>query len=167
MIGGRAATLRLCVACAGLALSAALAGCTQSGRPPTLDDGLSVEQPGGGATKLLAAGDQLPTSATEAFVTSKDEETRLYIHVLRGANKKASALRSDGWWVVDGLSSAAAGLVRAQVTFEVDAKQQVTVIAREEDRKLKVSKADPKSQARMTAALLQEPDDDDDGVEEE
>ena len=149
------------------ALLIALAACTQSGRPPTLDDGLSVEQPGGGATKLLAAGDQLPTSATESFVTSKDEETRLYIHVLRGANKKASALKSDGWWVVDGLSSAAAGLIRAHVTFNVDEKQQVTVIAREEDRKLKVSKADPKAQSKMSAARLSEPDDDDDGVDEE
>jgi molecular chaperone DnaK (HSP70) len=145
----------------------ALAACTQSSRPPTLDDGLSIEQPGGAATKLVPPAYQLPTSATESFVTSKDEETRLFVHVLRGVGKKSSELKSDSWWVIDGLTSAAAGLVRAQVTFEVDVKQQVTVSAREDDRKLKVSKVDPKSTAKLSAAALLEPDDDDDGVDEE
>ena len=161
MSAGRA----LC-ACAALTLFAS-AACTQSGRPPTLDDGLSVEQPGGAATKLVPPAYLLPTSATESFVTSKDDETRLYVHVLRGVNKKSAENKSDAWWVIDGLSSAAAGLVRAQVTFEVDAKQQVNVTAREDDRKLKVSKVDPKATARLSAAALLEPDDDDDGVEEE
>jgi molecular chaperone DnaK (HSP70) len=143
-----------------------LSACTQGGRPPTLEEGLSVEQPGGGATKLLSGGDQLPASATEAFVTAKDDETRLFVHVLRGVNKKAAALRDEGWWQIDGLTRAPAGVTRAHVTFEVDGKQQVTVLAREDDKKLKVVRLDEKP-AKVAAARLSEPDDEEDGDDEE
>ena len=156
-------------AAAGLLAAAALAslaGCTKDARPPSLGEGLAVEQPGGTATQLLAAGSQLPTAATESFTTAKDDEKHLYVHVLRGGGKKASALESAGWWQVDGLSSAPAGQAHAMVTFELDAHGELALSAREDDRKLRVTKADPKS-ARLAAAPLTEPDDDDEGVDDE
>ena len=156
-------------AAAGLlaaAAVAALSGCTKDARPPSLGEGLAVEQPGGAATQLLAAGTQLPTSATESFTTIKDDEKHLHVHVLRGGGKKASALESAGWWTIDGLSPLPAGQARAMVTFELDAKGDLALSARQDDRKLKVSKADPKV-ARVSAAPLTEPDDDDEGVDDD
>jgi molecular chaperone DnaK len=142
-----------------------LGGCTKDSRPASLGDGLSVEQPGGGATQLLGPGTQLPTSATESFTTARDHEQKLYVHVLRGGGKKASSLDSVGWWAVEGLSDANAGQARAIVTFELDGKGDLTISAREEDRKLKVTKVE--SPGKLTASPLTEPDDDDESVEEE
>jgi molecular chaperone DnaK len=157
---------RSAVLVALVAAGALAPACTKDSRPPSLADPLAVEQPGGAATQLLAAGSQLPTSATESFTTAQDGERRLKIHVLRGGGKKASTLESAGWWTVDGLSAAPAGQTRAMVTFELDAKGELSISAREEDRKLKVSKADARS-GHLAPSPLTEPDDDDEGVDEE
>jgi molecular chaperone DnaK (HSP70) len=148
-----------------LAASLVLAGCTKDSRPAALGEGISVEQPGGGATQLLAPGVQLPTSATESFTTSKDSEQRLFVHLLRGGGKKAEALDSLGWWSVDGVSAGPAGQPRAMVTVEVDAKGELSLSAREEDKKLRVAKVE--SPGKVAPARLSEPDDDDESVDEE
>ena len=67
--------------------------------------------------------------------------------------------------IYDGLGSAPAGQARAVVTLEVDAKGDLAITAREEERKLKVSKADPKA-GKLSPARLTEPDDDDEGVDD-
>src|SRR5262249_23078179 len=73
-----------------LAALLALVGCKKSSRPPALGEALAVEQPGGSVTQLIAQGTEIPTSATESFTTSRDDERRLAIHVLRGSGRTAS-----------------------------------------------------------------------------
>src|SRR5215475_7986027 len=99
-----------------------LAGCKREVRPPALGEAISVEQPGGSVSQLFTQGSEIPTSATESFTTARDDETRIFIHVLRGAGKSAHALPSDGWYSVDGLEPQKAGDPRVMVTFEVDAQ---------------------------------------------
>jgi molecular chaperone DnaK (HSP70) len=138
-----------------------LAACKRDARPPSLGEAISVEQPGGSVTTLFTQGTEIPTSATESFTTGHDGEKRVLIHVLRGGGKTASALHSDGWWAVDGVSAARAGEPRVLVTFEVDNQGQLSLSAREEDNKLPVRRIE-KGSERLAASPLTEPDDDDD-----
>src|SRR5205085_12175688 len=96
------------------------AACKREGRPPSLGEAISVEQPGGSASQLFSQGSEIPTSATESFTTGKDNEKRILIHLLHGKGRSADKLHSDGWWAVDGISAAKAGEPRVLVTFEVD-----------------------------------------------
>ncbi|HZX93811.1 MAG TPA: Hsp70 family protein [Myxococcales bacterium] len=144
-----------------LALLLVLAACKKETRPPSLDEAISVEQPGGASSQLFTQGTEIPTSATESFTTARDEESRLYVHVLRGAGRTAAALRNDGWWEIGGVTPAKAGEARVMVTFEVDGQGQLGLTAREEDRRLSVKKVE-KVPDKVAAAPLTEPDDDED-----
>jgi len=150
-----------------LALAAVLlaAACKREARPPSLGESISIEQPGGSASQLFTQGSEIPTGATESFTTAKDNEQRLYVHVLRGAGRTAANLASEGWWEVDGVGPGRAGEPRVMVTFEVDAQGHVSLTAREEDRRLAVKRLEA-APARAAPSPLTEPDDEED-VEEE
>jgi molecular chaperone DnaK len=141
------------------------AACKKEARPPSLGEAISVEQPGGSASQLFSQGSEIPTGATESFTTAKENDKRLYLHVLRGAGRTAAALHSEGWWEVDGVAPAPAGEPRVMVTFEVDAQGHLALSAREEDRRLTVKKLDA-APAKAAPSPLTEPDDDED-VEED
>jgi molecular chaperone DnaK (HSP70) len=138
-----------------------LAACKKETRPPSLGEPLSVEQPGGSVAQLFSQGSEIPTSATESFTTKKDGEKHILIHILRGAGRTADKLHSDGWWMVDGLNSAKAGEPRVLVTFELDGQGQVSLSAREDERRLAVKKVD-KGEGKLAPSPLTEPDDDED-----
>jgi molecular chaperone DnaK (HSP70) len=141
------------------------AACKKEARPPSLGEAISVEQPGGSASQLFSQGSEIPTGATESFTTAKENDKRVYLHVLRGAGRTAAALHSEGWWEVDGVAPAPAGEPRVMVTFEVDAQGHLALSAREEDRRLAVKKLDS-APAKAAPSPLTEPDDDED-VEED
>jgi molecular chaperone DnaK (HSP70) len=143
-----------------------LAACKKEARPPSLGETVAVEQPGGTVTQLISQGSEIPTSATESFTTAKDDDRRIALHVLRGTGRSAGKLHSDGWWVVDGVSAGKAGEPRVLVTFEVDSQGALSVSAREEDRKLKVSKADDDSRPKLAPAPLSEPDEGEDAEDD-
>ncbi len=142
----------------------AITGCSSRGAPPSLADSISVEQPGGAATQLLGSGTQLPTSATESFTTSSENQKKIYIHVLRGSAKKAGKLSSDGWYAIDGVMDGPAGGPQVFVTFELDANAQLTLTARQEQFKLKALKVEKTDGLRP--APLTEPDDDDEAEDD-
>ena len=138
-----------------VAVVLALAGCKSESRPPALGESVAVEQPGGLATQLIEQGTEIPTSATEGFTTSGDGEKRIAIHVLRGNGRTAGKLRSDAWWMVDGVQPGRAREPQIQVTFEVDGQGRLSVSARQDDRKLKVTKVDSTELKLKPAALLE------------
>lgn len=144
-----------------------LAACKKETRPPSLGEALSVEQPGGAAAQLISQGSEIPTSATEAFTTAHDDEKKISIHVLRGAGRTAGKLHSDGWWTVDGVTPGKAGEPRVMVTFELDAQGQLSVNAREEERKLAVRKLEKAPEGKVAPSPLSEPDDDEDAEDDE
>jgi molecular chaperone DnaK (HSP70) len=141
------------------------AACKRTARPPSLGEAISVEQPGGSASQLFTQGSEIPTSATESFTTGKDNEKRLYVHVLRGAGRTASGLLSEAWWEIEGVSPARAGEPRVMVTFEVDAQGHLALSAREEDRRLSSKKLES-APGKAAPSPLTEPDDDED-IEED
>ena len=140
------------------------AACKREGRPPSLGEAISVEQPGGSASQLFSQGSEIPTSATESFTTAKENEKRLYVHVLRGAGRTAANLKSEAWWEIDGVSAGRAAEPRVMVTFEVDGQGGLNVSARQEDHKLKVSRAD--DDPKLKPAALSEPDDSEDAEDD-
>ncbi|MBS2020768.1 MAG: Hsp70 family protein [Deltaproteobacteria bacterium] len=142
------------------------AGCKDNSRPPSLGEQLSVAQPGNVASQIFAQGIVLPTSATEAFTTSKDDEKHLYVHVVRGAGHQAEKLKTEGWWSIEGVGAGAAGTQKIMVTFELDAQGALTISARQEDKKLSVKKFEGATD-KLKAARLLDPDDEDDLVEEQ
>lgn len=154
----------LAPAAALAALALAQAGCPPR-RPAALAEPLSVEQPGGTVSQLVAQGSELPTSATESFTTSRDGETALLLHLLRGAGHAASGLSSDGFWMVEEVAADRAGVPLVLVTFELDARAQVSVSAREGARRLPVRRlaAPPPG---TPPARLSEPDEPDDSGDE-
>jgi len=149
-----------------LTLAIVAFGCKSHSRPPALGESVAVEQPGGSATQLIAQGTEIPTSATESFTTSRDDEKRIAIHVLRGTGRTAGKMHSEGWWTVDGVQPGRAGEPRIQVTFEVDGQGALSVSARQEDRKLKVSRLES-TEVKLKPAALVEPDDEMDDAEDE
>lgn len=136
----------------------ALASCKSESRPPALGESIAVEQPGGSVTQLVEQGTEIPTSATEGFTTSRDDESRIAIHVVRGTGRTAGKLRSDGWWMVDGVNPGRAGEPQVEVTFEVDGQGRLSVSARQDDRKLKVTRVDS-TDVKLKPAALVEPGD--------
>ena len=141
----------IAAACAALACS--------SRNKAALGEALAIEQPGGTVAQLVAQGSELPTSATESFTNSRDDERKLFLHVLRGAGRTPSKLHSDSWYSVDGVSPARAGQARVMVTFELDAQGGLRVSAREEDRKLSVHRLETLPERKPAPAPLTEPDD--------
>lgn len=141
----------------GLVVVAAF-GCTTRAKS-SLGEALAIEQPGGSVAQLIAQGSELPSSATESFTNGKDDDRKLFVHVLRGSGRTAAKLHSDGWYSVDGLSQAKAGQARVMVTFDVDGQGALKISARQEDRKLSVHKLDALPERTPTPAPLTEPDD--------
>ena len=85
--------------------------------------------------------------------------------MLRGPGRTAGKMHSEGWWLVDGVQPGRAGEPRVYVTFEVDAQGGLNISARQEDRKLKVSRTDS-ADAKLKPASLAEPDDSEDSEDD-
>ncbi len=137
------------------------AACKRESRPPSLGEAISVEQPGGSASQLFTQGSEIPTSATESFTTAKDNDTHIYVHVLRGAGRTAANLHSESWWEIGGVAPARAGEPRVDVTFDVDPQGQLGLTAREEDRRLSIKRLE-NAPEKVAPSPLTEPDDDED-----
>ena len=142
-----------------LLLALLLATSCSSRTKASLGESLAIEQPGGTVAQLVAQGSELPASATESFTTAKDDDSKLFVHVLRGAGRTASKLHSDGWYTVDGVSQQKAGQARVLVTFELGAQGDLKITAREEDRRLSVHKLGTLPERKPSPAPLTEPDD--------
>jgi molecular chaperone DnaK (HSP70) len=147
-----------------LAVAALALACTAR-RPASLGEALSVEQQGGTVSQLVAQGSELPTNATESFTTARDGDTRLLVHVVRGAGKVAGKLKTDSFWQIDGVKPAKAGVAKVMLTFELDAQGRLSVSAREDERSLEVTKTSDAPQNASLLAPLTEPDDADDDAE--
>jgi molecular chaperone DnaK (HSP70) len=146
----------------GVLAAAALALSCTARRPASLGESLSVEQPGGTVSQLVAQGSELPTSATESFTTARDGDTRIFVHVVRGTGKVAGKLKTDSFWEIDGVTPAKAGAARVMVTFELDAQGRLFASAREDERRLEVTKTSDPPKGGAPLAPLTEPDDADD-----
>jgi molecular chaperone DnaK len=92
---------------------------------------LSIEIEGGKAVMLIDANTTIPTRKAEIFTTALDGQTSIYVHVLRGGREIADENQTLGHLILEGLVSAPRGLPQLEVAIEIDAQQDLQVIAKD------------------------------------
>jgi len=92
---------------------------------------LGVETLGGVFTRLIERNTTIPTSKTQVFTTSGDNQTAVDVHVLQGEREMAADNKSLGRFQLQGVEAAPRGVPRIQVTFEIDVNGISHVSARD------------------------------------
>ena len=90
---------------------------------------LGIETLGGVLTKLIERNTTIPTKKSQVFSTAADSQTSVEIHVLQGEREMASANRTLGRFILDGIPSAPRGIPQIEVAFDIDANGIINVSA--------------------------------------
>ncbi|HEX4209941.1 MAG TPA: Hsp70 family protein, partial [Candidatus Binataceae bacterium] len=93
---------------------------------------LGIETMGGLLERLIHRNTTIPTSATEMFTTSADNQTHVDVHVVQGERELARDCRSLARFKLGPLQAQPAGVPRVEVTFLVDANGILNVTARDQ-----------------------------------
>ena len=93
---------------------------------------LGIETMGGLLERLIHRNTTIPTSATEMFTTSADNQTHVDVHVLQGERELAGDCRGLARFKLGPLVPQPAGVPRVEVTFLVDANGILNVTARDQ-----------------------------------
>jgi molecular chaperone DnaK len=92
---------------------------------------LGVAVAGGYVRKLIPRNTTVPTSVTEVFNTSKDNQTMVKILVLQGEHEVAHQNELLGEFILTGLREGRRSEVEVEVTFEINSEGIVSVSARD------------------------------------
>ncbi len=92
---------------------------------------LGIETLGGVFTILIERNTTIPTRKTEIFSTAADNQPSVEIHVLQGERKMATANKSIGKFMLDGIPPAPRGMPQIEVTFDIDANGILKVSAKD------------------------------------
>jgi molecular chaperone DnaK len=90
---------------------------------------IGVETGGGVNTVLIARNTTVPTTASEIFTTSVDNQPFVPIHVIQGQRAMAADCRSLAEFELTGIPPAPRGVPKIQVTFSIDADGILNVSA--------------------------------------
>ena len=90
---------------------------------------LSVETYGGISTPIIERNTTVPTRKSQVFSTASDGQTQVEIHVLQGDRTMATANKSRGKFILDGIPSSPRGIPQIEVTFDIDANGILNVTA--------------------------------------
>jgi molecular chaperone DnaK len=88
-----------------------------------------IETQGGASSIMIPRNAPLPTTHTEVFTTSADNQTSLEVHVVQGERAMAADNRSLGKFQLVNIPPAAAGVPQIKVTFAIDGKGVLEVNA--------------------------------------
>jgi molecular chaperone DnaK len=94
---------------------------------------LGVAIAGGYVRTLIPKNTTVPTSTTEIFNTSKDNQTTVKIMVLQGEKELAHENELLGEFILTGLRDAKRGDVEIEVTFDINAEGILSVSARDKE----------------------------------
>jgi molecular chaperone DnaK len=92
---------------------------------------LGIETMGGVATPLIERNTTIPTRKSQIFSTAADNQSSVEIHVLQGERGIASANKTLGRFVLDGIPPAPRGVPQIEVTFDIDANGILHVSAKD------------------------------------
>ncbi|MBK6683946.1 MAG: molecular chaperone DnaK [Deltaproteobacteria bacterium] len=92
---------------------------------------LGIETLGGVFTPLIPRNTTIPTRKSETFSTAADGQPQVEVHVLQGERKMASANKTLGRFILDGIPPAPRGVPQIEVTFDIDANGIVHVTAKD------------------------------------
>jgi len=90
---------------------------------------LGIETLGAVATPLIQRNTTIPTSKSQIFSTSADNQPSVEIHVLQGERPMAADNRTLGRFILDGILPAPRGVPQIEVTFDIDANGILNVKA--------------------------------------
>ncbi len=90
---------------------------------------LGVETQGGVSTKIIERNTTIPTSKSQTFSTTEDNQTVVRVHVLQGEREMAVDNKTLGRFELVGIAPAPRGVPQIQVTFDIDADGVVNVSA--------------------------------------
>ncbi len=94
---------------------------------------LGVAIAGGYVRKLIPKNTTVPTSVTEGFNTSRDNQTTVKIMVLQGESEVAHENELLGEFILTGLRLAKRGEVEIDVIFDINSEGLVSVAARDRE----------------------------------
>jgi len=92
---------------------------------------LGIETLGGVATPLIERNTTIPTKKSQIFSTAADSQPSVEIHILQGERGIASANKTLGRFMLDGLPPAPRGIPQIEVTFDIDANGILHVKAKD------------------------------------
>jgi molecular chaperone DnaK len=92
---------------------------------------LSVETQGGIATRIITRNTTVPTSNSQVFSTTEDNQTVVRIHVVQGEREMAADNKTLGRFELVGLPPAPRGVPQIEVSFDIDADGVVNVSAKD------------------------------------
>ncbi len=94
-----------------------------------LRESIGIETRGGVFTKLIERGNIIPAACSEVFTTADDNQLSIQIRVFRGDHSLAVENTSLGTFEVSGIAPARPGIPQIEVTFHVDADEEVSLSA--------------------------------------
>ena len=92
---------------------------------------LGIETLGGVATPLIERNTTIPTKKSQIFSTAADSQPSVEIHILQGERGIASANKTLGKFMLDGIPPAPRGVPQIEVTFDIDANGILNVGAKD------------------------------------
>lgn len=92
---------------------------------------LGIETMGGTFTPLIPRNTPIPTSASEVFSTTIDNQTMVRVHVLQGERGMAADNHSLARFEMHGIPPAPRGVPQIEITFKIDADGIVSVGAKD------------------------------------
>ena len=92
---------------------------------------LGIETLGDLTVKMISRNTILPAKKSNVFSTSTDNQPYVDIHVLQGERELASANKSLGIFILDGIPPAPRGVPQIEVTFDIDVDGLLSVTAKE------------------------------------
>ncbi len=92
---------------------------------------LGIETLGDVYTRIIERNTTIPTTKKQIFSTAADNQTSVEIHVLQGERSRASANKTLGRFMLDGIPPSPRGLPQIEVSFDLDANGIVNVSAKD------------------------------------
>ena len=92
---------------------------------------LGIETLGGVATPLIERNTTIPTKKSQIFSTAADSQPSVEIHILQGERGIASANKTLGRFMLDGIPPAPRGMPKIEVTFDIDSNGILHVKAKD------------------------------------